>query len=115
MKPNQIFRSSLLVTAFTLLIMNVFSFAGEKTAEISLPTVQCGMCARTIEKALNKVEGVTNIDVDIENKKATITYDDSKTSLDTIEKTITSAGYGANDKKADQDAYEKLHGCCKVK
>lgn len=115
MKTNQIFKSVLSLAVIVLFVTGSSSFAGQKTAEISLPTVQCGMCAKTIEKALNKVDGVTNADVDIENKKATVTYDDSKTSLEQIESAITGAGYGANDKKANQEAYDKLHGCCKMK
>jgi copper chaperone CopZ len=87
----------------------------KKTAEISLPSVQCGMCQRTIEKALEKIEGILTADVDIENKKAVITYDDSKTNLSEIERTITMAGYDANDKTAEPNAYEKLHDCCKAK
>lgn len=86
----------------------------DKTVEISLPTIQCGMCVRTIEKALNKLNGVINAEVDFENKKVTVTYN-HKTSVAKIEKAITRAGYDANDKKADPEAYEKLGECCKVK
>jgi len=87
----------------------------DKTVEISLPTIQCGMCVRTIEKALNKLNGVINAEVDFENKKTVVTYDDKKTSLSKLEKAITKAGYDANNKKADTKAYEKLHDCCRVK
>jgi len=89
-------------------------FAGEKTVEISLPTVQCPTCEKTIKKALNKVDGFMNIEIDLETKKATVTYDDSKTDLSKIEDGIAGAGYDANDKKADQTAYSNLNSCCKV-
>ena len=82
---------------------------GDITTEISLPTVQCGMCEKTITKALNKVQGVKDFNIDIENKKITITFDDSLTNLTSIEDAITKSGYGANDKKADPEAYQKLH------
>jgi len=91
-----------------------FSNTAEKTAEISLPTIQCGSCVRTIEKALGKLDGITNIDIDVENKKATISFDESKTNISSIEDAISAAGYDANDKKADPTAYSKLHTCCKL-
>lgn len=96
------------------LLLNGFLLAGEKTVEISLPTIQCGTCVKTIGKALNKLEGFTNIDIDIENHKATVTFDDTKTDLSKIEDAISGAGYDANDKKADQTAYSNLHACCKL-
>lgn len=86
-----------------------------KTTEISLPTVQCNMCRKTIEKALNKTKGIISSEVDIENKKAIVTYDDSKIDIAKIEKVITSAGYDANERKANAKAYEKLPDCCKIK
>lgn len=111
MKDN-LKKISLSIFFITLICANLY--AANKTAEISLPSIQCGSCIRTIEKALDKVDGITNIDIDVENKKGVITYDDSKTTLTAIEDAITGAGYDANDKKADQTAYNKLHTCCKL-
>ena len=104
----------LLIVIFSGFFITGLSSGGEKTADISLPTIQCGTCVRTIEKALDKTEGVLNIDIDVENKKATVTFNDSKTNLSKIEDAIVKAGYGVNDKKADETAYEKLHSCCKL-
>lgn len=104
-----------ILIVFALIVLtNVFSLAAEKTVEISLPTIQCGSCIRTIEKALDKLDGIKNIDIDVENKKATVTYDDLKTDLSKIEDGISGAGYDANNKKADQTAYSNLHTCCKL-
>jgi copper chaperone CopZ len=88
--------------------------AGDVTTEISLPTVQCGMCENTISKALDKVKGVKEYTIDIENKKAFVTYDDGLTSLTKIEKAISKAGYAANERKANKKAYDELHNCCKL-
>jgi len=86
----------------------------EVTTDISLPTIQCGMCESNISKALDKVKGVKNYSVDLDGKKVTVTYDDSITDISKIEKAITKAGYGANNKKADKKAYNKLNECCKM-
>jgi periplasmic mercuric ion binding protein len=88
---------------------------GEVTVDISLPTIQCGMCEQNINKALDKVKGVKSLSVDLEGKKVTVTYDDAVTSVSKIEKAITKAGYDANNQKANKKAYDKLNECCKVK
>jgi len=72
------------------------------------------MCESNISNALDKVKGVKSYSVNLDGKKVTVTYDDSITNITKIENAITKAGYGANNKKADKKAYEKLDGCCKM-
>lgn len=89
----------------------------DKNAEhtmINLPTMQCSICKKNIEKAVNKVPGTIDVKVDKDKKVAHINYDKSKTDLSKIENAITMAGYDANDKKADKDAYNNLDDCCKL-
>ena len=81
--------------------------------EINLPTMQCNMCKETIEKSVNKVEGVNYVDVVVKDKIAKVKFDKSKTELGKIEDAITAAGYQANDKPEDKEAYNNLAGCCK--
>lgn len=82
--------------------------------EVKLPTMQCSICKKNIEKAVNKVPGTIDVKVDKNEKVAHINYDKSKTDLSKIEKAITMAGYDANDKKADPTAYQELDDCCKL-
>lgn len=103
----------LVLLAFTSINLNANSIVDEKTVVISLPSIQCGTCVKTIKKALGKVKGVIEIQVDLENHKAAITFDDSKTSVEKLEVAITTAGYDANDKPAVAEAYDKLSSCCK--
>jgi copper chaperone CopZ len=84
-----------------------------KYVEINLPTMQCSMCKATIEKAVNKVEGVNHVNVVVNDKIAKVKYDKSKTELSKIEDAITAAGYQANDKPEDKEAYDNLAVCCK--
>jgi periplasmic mercuric ion binding protein len=91
--------------------------SGDKNTEhatVKLPTMQCSICKKNIEKAVNKVPGTIDVKVDRDEKVAHVNYDKSKTDLSRIEKAITMAGYDANDKKADPDAYQKLDDCCKL-
>ena len=88
--------------------------AAPDSAVIKVESIQCGMCVRTVEKALKKIEGVKTAKVNLDAKTATVTYLASKTNLGKLEETISMAGYSANDRKADPEAYEKLDDCCKL-
>lgn len=81
---------------------------------IKLSTMQCDVCKKNIESAVKKLDGIESINVVVKEKVAHIDYNKSKTDLSKIESTITAAGYDANDKKADPEAYKELDDCCKL-
>lgn len=108
---------SLTAAFFVLVILPDYArsgISGEITETISLGTVQCGMCERTIGKALDKLEGIKDYEIDIDGKKLTVTFNDGITDLSKIENAISKAGYDANETKADKKAYDKLNNCCKL-
>ena len=80
---------------------------------IKLPSVQCDNCKDNLTKVLNKVKGVKSFEIDISNKMLHLNFDKSVTDISKVENAITAAGYDANDKKANPDAYSKLDDCCK--
>ena len=82
--------------------------------EIKLPTMQCGTCKKNIEGAVKKMDGIEEVNVVVKEKIAKVKFDKSKTDLNKIEGVIVSAGYQANDKPADKEAYDKLDDCCKI-
>lgn len=82
--------------------------------EIRLPTMQCGTCKKNIEGAVKKLDGVEDVNVTVKEKTATVKFDKSRTDLNKIEAVIVSAGYQANDKPANKEAYDKLEDCCKI-
>lgn len=73
----------------------------------------CGMCKKTIEKAVTAVEGVSKANWDIDKKKIDVSYDDTKTNADAIHNAIAASGYDTEKVAGDLEAYEKLHSCCK--
>ena len=81
-------------------------------AMISLLTIQCNTCMETIQKTVEKVEGVQSIRIDLKTKTAHVNFDPAKTSLDKIEKAIGAAGYDANQTMRDEKAHAKLPECC---
>ncbi|GJQ20632.1 MAG: hypothetical protein HBSIN02_09870 [Bacteroidia bacterium] len=84
------------------------------TAVISVPTIQCNMCSMNVEDALQEVKGVESVEVNLKKKTVTVLYRPRETTLAGLEDAIVKAGYDANKKKADPEAYSKLDDCCKV-
>ena len=83
-------------------------------AVVNTPTIQCGMCQKTIEMGLKKVSGISRSAVDLETKTTKVIYDKEKTDLTQIEKAISELGYQANETLANSTAYDALAPCCKI-
>ena len=96
------------------LIIGCSGEAENKTAEIALNTIQCGMCTDKIASGLGKLEGVVKVDVDLEKKVGKVVYKAGVIDLSIIEKAIAAVGYDANDTPAEPKAYSGLDMCCKV-
>lgn len=87
--------------------------ATEQTVTVDLPTMKCNTCSRHIQSALTKVAGVSEVNVDMDAKKATIKFISAKIDQAKIEHVIAESGYDANGVKRNAEAYEKLPECCK--
>ena len=72
----------------------------------------CGMCKKTIEKAAVSA-GATTANWDVKTDLLAVSFDAKKVSKDAIQKAVALAGYDNAGYKADDEAYNKLHGCCK--
>ncbi len=106
-------RSLFLFIAVALLSTSV-SQAQIKNAKTETVKVygNCGMCKTTIEKAGSKKK-LYKTDWNEETKMASITYDSKKSTADAVLKSIALSGYDNVNYLAPDDAYNKLHGCCK--
>jgi P-type Cu+ transporter len=65
-------------------------------AEVTLPIngMTCASCVRRVEKALGKTAGVASANVNLATEKATVSYDPSVASIDTLRAAVEKAGYG---------------------
>lgn len=103
-----------------IITLILLSFAGcRKKQDLEVATIKansmvCKTCAATIEKAVYRVEGVKEVNVDVDKKLVEVKYVPLQTNVEFIESAITDAGYDANNKKRNSDAYEKLDACCKI-
>lgn len=72
----------------------------------------CGMCKKTIEKAVNAVDGVSKVVWDVDKKKIDVSFDDAIINEMAIHHAIASSGYDTEKVTGDLEAYNNLPGCC---
>jgi mercuric ion binding protein len=75
------------------LTLSSLALAAPQTVTLSMPGMTCSSCPITVKKALTKVDGVQQAKISYEKREATVTYDDSKTSVEKIALATTNAGY----------------------
>jgi mercuric ion binding protein len=114
MKTIKFFSAIILLTAIAI---NSSAQAGTKAAgqqktETFKVWGNCDMCKTRIEKAV-KADGATSADWNKNTKILTVTFDPSKTSVDSFSKKLAAAGHDTEKYKADDKAYEALDSCCK--
>ena len=73
--------------------LSALAWAATQTVTLSVPGMTCATCPITLKKALNKVEGVEKIEVNLEKKEALVTFDDAKTTVEALLEATKNAGY----------------------
>lgn len=63
------------------------------TASLHVEGMTCASCSVAIKVALGKLDGVVSVTVDVEGKKAMVTYDPAKVTPDAIAKKVSDLGY----------------------
>jgi periplasmic mercuric ion binding protein len=74
--------------------------ASPKTVTLNVSGMTCAACPITVKKALEKVGGVSKVEVQFEKKQVLVTFDDAKTNTDALVKATTDAGYPSQPEKA---------------
>ena len=89
----------MLFAALALLVAAAPVWAATKTVTLSVPGMTCAVCPITVKKALSKVDGVSKTDVLFDQREAVVTFDDAKTSIQTLTQATKDAGYPSVVKK----------------
>lgn len=84
--------SIIVATTITILTLSP-AFAASKTVTLSVPNMFCETCPITVKKALNKVKGVSKIDVSLEKREAVVGFDDTRTNATALTEATKNAGY----------------------
>jgi mercuric ion binding protein len=90
---------SLLAGAIVALILAAPAWTSPKTVTLNVSGMTCAACPITVKKALEKVGGVSKVEVRFENKQVLVTFDDAKTNTDALVKATTDAGYPSQPEK----------------
>lgn len=72
-------------------------------AEFNITGMTCAACSTRVEKGLNKMEGITNANVNLALETATVTYNPESVSPSDIIAKVEKLGYGAERKQDRQD------------
>lgn len=71
------------------------AIAAEKTVVLSVPDMYCASCPYIVKGAISKIEGVSAVSASIDDKTATVTFDDTVTTIETIRTATAGVGYPA--------------------
>jgi len=103
-----------LVSLLALVLFSLGAYAGDNPKTVKISTsAQCGMCKTTIESAVNDLDGVKSVALNLETKALTVSYNSDELSADDIRNAVAKSGYDADDVKAVKKAYKDLPNCCK--
>jgi mercuric ion binding protein len=83
-----------------MLVLTAPAWASPKTVTLNVSGMTCPACPITVKKALEKIPGVSKVDVQFEKKQVLVTFDDAKTNPDAFVKATTNVGYPSQPEKA---------------
>jgi len=84
---------TLLRGSIVALMLVTPAWASPKTVTLNVSGMTCAACPVTVRKALEKVPGVSKIEVRYEKKQVLVTFDDAKTNTDALVKAATRQKY----------------------
>lgn len=72
----------------------VLLWAEDRRYTLLVPDMHCAVCVPAVQKALKQVEGVREVQVSLEEKKAVVVADE-RVPVDTLVRAVAQAGYSA--------------------
>ena len=66
-----------------------------ETRVLGIEGMTCDNCVKTLTRALKRVNGIKDVQVDRENARATITFDTTKADMAALHEAIEKSGYTA--------------------
>ena len=75
----------------------------------------CGMCEKRIETAVQKVKGVKKAEWDVDSRMLTVSLKNEDVKADALHQAVAEAGHDTKLMTATDEAYDKLHACCKYR
>ena len=87
---------SILTIIILLIGLSSTAFAEQQTVSLTIEKMYCALCPITVSKAMEQVEGVSQVEVSFETKLAVVTFDNAITEWEQVALASTNAGYPAS-------------------
>jgi mercuric ion binding protein len=78
--------------------------AAEKTIKLSVPGMTCASCPYIVKGSIDALDGIKSVKAVMEDRSATVTYDDAVTNLEAITQATANVGYPSSLFKAGNDS-----------
>jgi mercuric ion binding protein len=78
--------------------------AAEKTIKISVPGMTCDSCPYIVKGSIDALDGIKTVEATMEDRTATVTYDDTIINLEAITQATANVGYPSSLFKAGSDS-----------
>ena len=85
-----------LIASLFLAINFAAAADSDQTATFDVEKMTCATCPIAVRKAMQRVDGVKEVNVDLDSKTAIVTYDASVTTTAEIESASTDVGFPAS-------------------
>ena len=85
-------RKSFIASVLAIAVVPSFA-ATPQTSVLDVQNMTCSLCPITVKKALEKVPGVSQAQIDFQKKTATVTFDADKATAAGLVKATTEAGF----------------------
>ena len=96
-----------------LVCMGMFAFSQNKNAKANIEVDGvCGMCKERIEKAAIRTKGVKSAVWNVDTHELKLIFDERKTDVKIISKSIAAVGHDTKEIKATDEQYHSVHACC---
>jgi copper chaperone CopZ len=104
---------NILLALAMIALANTSEAQGTVTEKFEVGGV-CEMCKERIEKTLD-VKGVRYANYDLDSHQLEVVYKTKHISSEEIHQRLNDVGHDTEKSKASDEAYDKIHGCCKYR
>tara|TARA_R110002049_G_scaffold92285_1_gene229030 strand:- start:90 stop:383 length:294 start_codon:yes stop_codon:yes gene_type:complete len=81
------------IITLTLLVGITNAWAAEQTVKLSVPDMNCVSCPYMVKKVISRVPGVLSVSATMQDRSATVSFDDTKATIDDLLLATASIGY----------------------
>ncbi len=75
------------------LLLSSAAMAAEKTVKLSIPGMNCASCPYMVKQAISTVDGIKSVTATMEDRSATVTFDEAVATIAEIQQATAEIGY----------------------